>query len=298
MNQTREMKGFTLVELLVAVAITVVIAAVMLMATHGTLSAWHRAQDRLTTDAQAESVLELLERDIQSAIVRRDGATWIACDIFDADISDHGWVSGAFLKPTLTELVADEGEPRIGNARFSRSGAWLRFVMAGAEGPVAVGYQIVRRAVGGDATRAENIRYSLYRKAIDGAAMLERGPAIEHHDADLMRPSATHVLATNVVDFGVWFYGRGAGGEVERIFPGSASETTYRAPSAEPLPLYADVLLRVITEEGATLISAMERGLVSVPPEFAGREGDWWWSAVEANSRVYVRRLQMRGAAW
>ena len=54
--------------------------------------------------------------------------------------------------------------------------------------------------------------------------------------------------------------------------------------------------MRIVSEEGATLIEAMEAGRVNRPVNYA-TDADWWWGVVEANSTVFIRRVEIKGVA-
>ena len=57
-------------------------------------------------------------------------------------------------------------------------------------------------------------------------------------------------------------------------------------------------MVRLLTERGATLLAEIESGAgrVTRPPAYAS-DAEWWWAVVEANSRVYVRRVEVKGRA-
>ena len=60
----------------------------------------------------------------------------------------------------------------------------------------------------------------------------------------------------------------------------------------------ADVMVRILTEEGARIIGGMERGSGTLlRPTAYATDGEWWWAVVEANSRVVVRRIEIKGAS-
>lgn len=336
MKSTFGFKGFTLLELLVALVITLMLAAVMLAVTTGTLNLWHRTQDNAAVSAQARLALDMLERDLQAALHRRDGTgtTWLAADVINdpARLTTHGWRITAFMKPAGAEsrrLVPDPRDglvPAIVGARFGLSGAWLRFITtnidAGGSVPVAVSYQVVRRPVSGssaDPANPADIRYSLFRSAVTAEATLAAGysvtapayasnaavPPVARSAPTLTNPHTTSdALATNVVDFGIWLHVRDNSGVLRRTYPADNADASHATSDAvNPAesgryPEVADVMVRILTDEGARLLEAMEKadGSITRPGNHASDAG-WWWGVVEANSRVFTRRVEVKGTA-
>ena len=325
-----ESAAFTLLELLVAATITLVLAGLMLAVVAGTLNLWHRTQDSFSTATEAKLVLDLVERDLQAAVFRQDGTTWLAVDVMNnpGSLASHGWlVPPAAGKPAGAEsqrLVPDGAAPSITDARFGFSGAWLRFLTTNVESggslPVAVSYQIARRPLSGavSASSAADVRYSLFRSAVStdksfasGNDVLAAGygsatvnPGASRSPPTLTNPSSSDALATNVVDFGAWLQVRDANGGLRRIFPADNSDSTHAArdpggaTDANRFPEVVDVMVRIMTEQGATLLAEMENGSGHLvrPPAYA-TDAAWWWAVVEANSRVYVRRVEVKGRA-
>lgn len=322
-------RAFTLLELLVAAAITVALAALLLAVTTNVLAAFRKTQDALGGAAQAKLALDLLERDLQTALRRADGNTWLAVDLFNdpSQLAGHGWVTaaprlkpagGASLRP-LPAAEAGGAGPAIREARFGWSGAWLRCfatnVESGGALPIAVGYQVVRRPVTGalDGTAGVPVRYLLMRAAVSPentfaagysfAASAYQGagtPAATRSAATVTNPNLADALANNVVDFGVWLHVRNGDGTWRRIFPEAAGDVGHAATGGEGaadgnrFPQMADVMVRVLTEEGATLLDNWESGRAVRPPAY-GSDGDWWWGLVEAHSRVFTRRVLLKG---
>ena len=74
----RRSRGFTLVELIVAVGITAILAAVLLALVSSTLGWWGRTASALAMENEATLVMERLTTDLESAFARRDGGEWLA----------------------------------------------------------------------------------------------------------------------------------------------------------------------------------------------------------------------------
>ncbi len=327
-------RAFTLLELLVAAAITLLLAGLMLTITTGTLKLWHRTQADFGSATQARLALDLLERDLQTGVFHADGVTtWLAIDVTNssATLLNHGWQSATFMKPATGDsqrvLPASAGglDPVLTDARFGLSGAWLRFITSNVESngslPCAVSYQIARRPVSGPNNSPANpaqVRYTLFRSAVAADTTFATGydivapaygsstsaPSVARSASTLTNPPLGDALAVNVVDFGVWLYVRDNSGALRRIFPADNSDLSHAArdagsaSDANRYPAVADVMLRILTDEGARLIDTMEQGngAITRPGEFSD-DAAWWWAVVEANSRVYVRKLEIKGPA-
>ena len=312
--------------------ITVLLAGLMLAVVGGTLNLWHRTQDNFSTAAEAKLVLDMIERDLQAAVFRRDSGTWLAVDVSNtpASLTIRGWLTAAAMKPAGSESqrlvpeAAAGATPSISEARFGLSGAWLRFISTNVESggslPVAVSYQIARRPLSGgiSAGTVAAVRYSLFRAAVSEQNTFTGGndvtvaayasasvsPAATRSDATLTNPNTVDALATNAVDFAVWLYVRDGTGGLRRIFPADNSDLTHSAhdtgaaPDASRFPDAADIMVRILTEQGATLLTEMENGSGRLRrPAAYATDAEWWWAVVEANSRVYTRRVEVKGGA-
>ena len=83
------------------------------------------------------------------------------------------------------------------------------------------------------------------------------------------------------------------------LFPANATTLTY-LPTTPPrvgavtaqFPEVADVMIRVLTDEGAALIGSYEAGRLSAPP--GPTNAQYWWQLAIANSHVYTRRITLR----
>lgn len=55
-------------------------------------------------------------------------------------------------------------------------------------------------------------------------------------------------------------------------------------------------MIRILTEEGASLLEAIESDRIPLRPPQYGSDAGWWWGVVEAHSRVFTRRIEIKGA--
>ncbi|MEX2044462.1 MAG: prepilin-type N-terminal cleavage/methylation domain-containing protein [Opitutus sp.] len=363
----RSHRGFTMVELLVAAAITVMLAAFIAEIVRNVGAIWARAGGRLGADAQARIVLDQLQLDLQGALYRDDGNVWLAADVLNGATGNSTglWRTATGIgKPEggLSLQMAPENMP---DARFGTAGVWLRFFttsrgvnVPGAPeslpAPVAVGYQIIRRFT---ATNPAGVAtaYLLHRAEVRPAAVddgivrpgvLESGyditgtayqgePTASNNGAvtgdplgvlapgsDATAPrNLDAVIADNVIDFGIRCYVRDAKapGGLRLVFPardaggqpGNDPGATLRGrlPTLTPpdasnynsvFPEVVDIMIRILTRDGAALIAGIESAQSPVPaaPSKYNRSGQqWWWGIAQENSRVHTRRIVMPAAS-
>ena len=354
--------GFTIIELLVAAAITAVLAGIVIAMVGNVSISLARTSGRLNASAQARLALDQLALDLQSALFRDDGNVWFAANILDTTGNATGlWTAAqtvANAKPAGAAGSFDFAATRAGLAvtgqfadtRYGLAGVWLRFFTTSRgsnsattpptiSAPVAVGYQIIRRRPSANPQNASTA-YLLHRAEARPAAsngrpgVLESGyditaaayttstagtnnGSITGDPRSIQVPgSATNldaVMADNVIDFGVRCYVRDATfpGGLRLIFPANAggqpvgnAATRLRGtlPSSAPVtagnfnlhfPDVVDVLIRVLTDEGAQLIANMEKAPpvpATRPPQYATNAA-WWWAVADAYSQVFTRRI-------
>jgi prepilin-type N-terminal cleavage/methylation domain-containing protein len=235
--------GFTLIELMVAIGVTALLVSLMLTITINVLSGWNRSSGSLTAGNQARTVLDMLSRDLQAAVMKKDGNIWLAASIQpdqtgtgDAKVTGASWdnTSKPSISPVATSATDTSGSlyltSNLEDCRFGQAGTWLRFFTSATDSntstatlsaPRAVSYQIVRLPV---VAGSSEYRYQLFRSEVSSSATFTAGyritaaPYISTTEtADLVgagvirnpeisTPNRSLVLANNVVDFGLKFY--------------------------------------------------------------------------------------------
>ena len=83
-------RGFTLMELMVAMAITTIIVTVLVSITSIALDTWNRSRSELRASRQAKSMIDSMARDFESLVTRRGNTSeWLSA-VVDPDLSSLG----------------------------------------------------------------------------------------------------------------------------------------------------------------------------------------------------------------
>ena len=186
-------RGFTIVELMVAAAITLVVLGFMVQITFSTLQTFDKVSGTLNSKTQAQLVFDYLRRDFSTLVWRRDGNVWLLATVQpdqttingDSNIGDADWKptnpkpevktvgnpdSSLRLEKPGAVTAAKRLQP-ISDYRFGQAGVWLRFFTnqvtkdTSQPEPIAVAYQIVRIKPQPNSTTRE-MRYWLFRSAV------------------------------------------------------------------------------------------------------------------------------------
>src|SRR5882724_494018 len=321
-------RGITLVEVLVAAAVTLLLAGLLLAVASNLLIAWGRATGSLEAEGQADIVLDQLARDLEATVSRADAQAWFVATVQndqsgagDAGMTNEDWPTGA--KPGgLGSLLLEPGSGELADAHFGQAGVWLRFFTtqpdandqpANRSVPRAVAYQLVRRRNGGQYV------YQLYRSQVRpsgasstfGAGYSLFAPAyttpsgVAQNPGNVRRPNAQYLIGNNIIDFGMRVWARATDGSRVLVFPSGIagghslvattdSTTTPIGYAGKPVtrtfPATIDIMVRVLSPDGKTAISNLEAGFTQPPPNASA--ADFWWRVAEAHSSVFVRRIE------
>lgn len=207
--ESKNRAAFTLVELMVAIGVTALLVSLMLTITVNVMGGWSKSSGSLTAGGQARLVLDMISRDLQSAVIKKDSNVWFAATIQqgqtgtgDAKVEGAVWdptkpkPSGALLNATASQIadpsslntsliipLADATNfPSLESYRFGQGGVWLRFFTyindtnndaTTISALRAVSYQIVRLPV--VAGSSGECRYTLFRSEVNSTNTLNNG---------------------------------------------------------------------------------------------------------------------------
>ena len=111
-------RAFTLVELLVASAIMVMIVLVVVKVSVDTMTAYDRVVADLSAQSEARAVLDNLERDMNTAVIRPDGRCWMEIIAPGAPGAPAGFTNGvpnvpSDLQPMLMFFASPADRPKF-----------------------------------------------------------------------------------------------------------------------------------------------------------------------------------------
>lgn len=304
MNASQPKRAFTIIELLVAMTVTIIISGVMIAVVSNLLNIYNRSSGRLTAGSQASLFFEQITADLESAVFRNTSDVMMAVDIRNSFPSGEsgekptGGESTQMAPGTYPNALND-----IEDMRFGGGGAWFRFFTTSPDifvddsdpneirGAVrAVAYQIDYRPVTG-VSGASGVprQFMLFRSEVGPEDTFEHGYEITDgfFDNALDAPDIEDVIVPNVVDFGVRVLTRNADGNLEVVFPSTNDDFEYlgvgRGDPDQPYPHAIEVMIRVLTPEGERLIRAIDDEVIT----------DDWWEVAEQHSVVFSRLIRI-----
>ena len=346
-NSTESVKsnGFTVLELLVALSVTAVLAGLLLTISVQILNTQRQSALELETNQIAQFVLDRIQEDLQCALFRNDGNAWMEISIRhplnpdwqdpeNPNLAKPDMVRNLWAKESIPSSTIEGG--KLEDARFGKTSTWLRFFTQAPDfdidsnnsgGARAIGYQIIRHGITSSPSSSQ--RYHLFRSDVSEKNTFVRGYNLTdysenpHQDenANTLRLSSrirlpiisdpTQVtafsLATNIVDFGVRAYAMDFNNSygsavLTQLFPTTETdaEHSFRSKrSPKPIdeegrfPDCVDVMIRVLSSEGAKILERYEKGLVKKTNDLSNE--DYWWELVEKHSEVFIRRIKIYG---
>lgn len=283
-------QAFTLIEVLVASAVMVILVGIVAFIAGRVMESWNRSSGKLSANAEARFVLDVIARDLETAVLQTNGQQWLRVE--SATLANNAPYDSDQSDSVLLKLFAPALDRQSG------------------DGICAIAYRLEYKPSydGGPDT------YALYRMVVDPETTLENYLSSGYDDpaadatvqgslggdgrapadwSDATITDEANYLAGNIVSFKVFLYDTAsvpdpvnANPSTNAInadyyaFGGVSSSATPTPESTDPL-LYADIVLTVVTDEGMQLLNNIEQNLVSNDP------GD----VVVKNSKTFVRRV-------
>ena len=256
-------KAFTLIEVLVAAAITVIMVGLVIQITAEVLKVWNQSTGKLSANAEARIAMEILTNDLETAVFLKNDQQWLRVESETSVDSAGQTVALKLFAPALDRP----------------------------EGPGDLCGISYRLAYAPAYTGASRDTYVLFRNLADPQRtfdeLLGEGPNSPQSELNsgFWQSNSTVVpanyLAGNIVDFKVYIYGinEDTGEEIvlnasgnsdgfarndssfngnldlDYIYGGGGVNSTDRAPTS------AEILLTIVSDEGLEILRLLSDGV-------------------------------------
>lgn len=94
-----KLRGFTVLELIVAVSVTAVLSGMLLLISRQVLETQSVSSAELERNQIAHFVLDQIQEDLQCALYRNDGNVWMAMSLLNESGNSGSWIEPQ--KPNL-----------------------------------------------------------------------------------------------------------------------------------------------------------------------------------------------------
>ena len=262
----RRRRGFTLLEILTASAITVFMAVVILTLVAHILDTWNSASGKLSTQAEARLALDLLSRDLEGTVFGNDREVWLMAETERLQNTADGLWLRFFSAAPDRPRQDEDNNPIEGD--ITVVAYWLEYsnpINPGADNGRQFG--LYRAVV--DAERTFNDFLGHYDDAlqrVDNGLNQPRSYFLVPENADAHLDA---YLAGHVVAFEIKFYIRTGtnpdGSQIIEPLEGRAAiRFPLRSPDQSlltPRPEYADISMTILNDRGsAMLYQLLEQG--------------------------------------
>ncbi|MCC5845964.1 MAG: prepilin-type N-terminal cleavage/methylation domain-containing protein [Verrucomicrobia bacterium] len=286
-------QGFTLMEVLVSSALTVVILTMLFTVLIGAMNAWQTGTNRLQGNADARMALDSIAQDLQSMVVRQTtlgtlGQEWIYANTVQTPNAPAGlestWLT--FFAPSLDRQPGQQGDI------------------------VAISYRVGYQDALAGTDEPEFRIFGLYKHMFDTRNTFQLALGLEDTrqafwegnptlDANPFSPGTVNsldprsLLIPNVVDFTVNWKVRNAGVVIDlpSEFDAIRLNNSFRYGTGTPTEEdpgaridAADISLTILTDEGMRMVQTFARA--GTLPQNLDR-------IIREHGRVYTKRVKI-----
>ncbi len=308
--------AFTLVELIVSLAITAVIALFVFGFATSLAQVWRTNESGVGTELDAQVALDQIAVDLESAVFLEKGVPmFVASGVSKANRNQSSrWVDPSVTeggRPSSLDFIpqVEEDGKLVNLHHYGWAGTLLRFFTASPSFN-AVSYQVIRRPAFSGSVQAKYLLHrSLIRQdnTIEGGFDIEAGVYRDGSTSDaLRRPRLDGVILEDVVDFGVRLYifderrhsGEAAPDGLWLVYPADSSsnidnnDTVHLASTSTGsdftirYPDVVEVFIRVLDDAGARMLYEIEEG---------ERSDLSYEEIVAEHGRLYSRMIRLPG---
>ena len=276
-------RAFTLIEVLVASSVMVILVGIVAYIAGSVMDSWNRSSGKLSANAEARLVLDVVARDLETAALRNNGMQWLRIEGPAGLAADAPYDASDSVVLKLFTLALD----RQDGDGLCAVAYKLEYKSTYTGGPST--YALYRRVVDPQNTLT-NYLSSGYEDPTDGATVQGSlgGDGIGAADWSAATiTDETNYLAGNIVEFKVLIYdssqtlSQPRNGNTNNVVTGNYIFGGSDSNAGVDIPLYADIILTVVTDQGIQLLNNIAQNLVTDDPD----------DVVTQNSETLIRRV-------
>ena len=193
-RQKKHQSAFTLIEIMVATVVMVILTGLVIQITSEVLKVWNRSSGKLTANAEARIVMDLLTQDLEAAVFRNNNMTWLESEQVPLD---DPFGSGSSFKTTELKLFSPAQDRPTGPGDICGISYLLKYSdpITGEESGTERTFILYRNVID-PRTTFEDLMGKNYQESLDNPQWSD----------DSTIDEGRNYLASNIVDFRVDFY--------------------------------------------------------------------------------------------
>ena len=292
----KSIRGFTLIEILVASSVMVVLVGIVAYIASAVMGSWNRSSGKLSANAEARFVLDVIGQDLETAVLCNNGQQWLRVD--QATLAGNAPYTSDQSDSVTLKLFAPALDQANDNGIYAIAYK-LEYQPTYPNGPDT--YALYRMVINPQATMA-NYLSSKFDDPTDSATVQSslQGNGIGTANwSNAAITNTSNYLAGNIVSFKIFVYDEASipkpanadpalntlnknyayGG----IFP-ATDPNNPSAPENTNQPLYADIILTVVTDQGMELLNNIKQNLIPDDPA----------DVVMQHGETFIRRVYFK----
>ncbi len=266
-SSRRSANAFTLLEVLVASTVMVILVGIVAYIAGSVMNSWNRSSGRLSANAEARLALDLIAQDLETAVLRKNGQQWLRVE--DANPMNIG---GPYSSDSVNlKLFASALDRQAGDGICAIAYA-LAYKESYPGGPAT--YALYRRVIDPQDTLNDYLssRFDDPNSSAQGS-LASPGRLTADWDIDLTNVLAGSIisdqnyLTSNIVEFKILIYDASEETPKNGDIVDYTITSDYRYGGSDSnaganTPIYADIILTTVTDQGITLLDNIAQGLV------------------------------------
>ena len=263
-------RAFTLIEVLVSSVVMVILVGLVAYITGSVLDTWNRSSGKLSANAEARLALDLIAQDLETAVLHNNGQQWLRVEGPASMNAAAPYDSGSVVLKLFAPALDRPGGDGICAIAYK-----LEYRESYTDGPDT--YALYRRVVEPDITLELYLSSDFDNPATSSQGNLEGSNVLADWSADAITQNANYLIS-NIVEFKVVIYdsdsapnpvnANSATNAIVRDYAFGGDANLPDPPDFDEVreftPLYADIILTVVTDQGMDLLNNIAQGLVPV----------------------------------